>query len=87
MLCLTQDGYWTQVGSRPIRPLDTVVLPPGQVCVVAGLRMQLPWIVYRCHMTCNIETSDAGHRITSASNLSDGFEGIPQMFKARACLQ
>lgn len=25
------DGYWTQVGSRPIRPLNTVVLPDGQV--------------------------------------------------------
>ncbi|WIA29129.1 hypothetical protein OEZ86_011640 [Tetradesmus obliquus] len=25
-----QDGYWSQVGSRPIRPLSTVVLPQGQ---------------------------------------------------------
>eukprot|EP00775_Hariotina_reticulata_P013700 gene13700-13822_t len=25
-----QDGYWTQVGSRPIRPLSSVVLPEGQ---------------------------------------------------------
>ncbi|KAF8072923.1 BCS1 [Scenedesmus sp. PABB004] len=24
------DGYWTQVGSRPKRPLSTVVLPEGQ---------------------------------------------------------
>lgn len=29
-----QDGYWSQVGSRPIRPLDTVVLPQGQVSAV-----------------------------------------------------
>lgn len=26
-----QDGYWQQIGSRPIRPLSTVVLPPGKV--------------------------------------------------------
>lgn len=26
-----QDGYWAQIGSRPIRPLSTVVLPEGQV--------------------------------------------------------
>jgi hypothetical protein len=26
-----QDGYWQQVGSRPVRPLSSVVLPDGQV--------------------------------------------------------
>lgn len=27
-----QDGYWTPVGSRPIRPLSTVVLPRNKAC-------------------------------------------------------
>jgi hypothetical protein len=29
-----QDGYWDRVGSRPLRPMSTVVLPGQQV----GLR-------------------------------------------------
>jgi hypothetical protein len=25
------EGYWSSIGSRPIRPLGTVILPDGQV--------------------------------------------------------
>lgn len=56
------DGYWARVGDRPIRPLNTVVLPNAQVRRFMRLKAISPvsaWLViHRCYSRCVGMASD-----------------------------
>lgn len=84
-LPMFQDGYWSQVGSRPIRPLSTVVLPKGQVgtshsawcppneaLVAAGLCLKTHWLGSIVALVTSNAVLTAGAGSTAGDTPSDG---------------